>query len=115
MKTEYNKLIRDRIPEIIEKSNYNYEIDTFSDDDYLIALSNKLIEEASEVSAALKNNPEKLIDELADLQEVIDALLMTAEIDRETVTLKQKEKRELRGAFKGKIKLLWTEPRNERV
>jgi predicted house-cleaning noncanonical NTP pyrophosphatase (MazG superfamily) len=115
MKTKYNKLIRDGIPEIIDRSNCQYEITILSNDDYLIALGEKLIEEATEVSAVLKDSPEKLIDELADLQEVIDALLMAAEIDREAIAIKQKEKRELRGAFKGKIKLLWTEPRNERV
>jgi predicted house-cleaning noncanonical NTP pyrophosphatase (MazG superfamily) len=111
MKTEYNKLIRDKIPEIIDHSNCNYEIVNLADDDYLDALGEKLIEEVKEVAIALKESPEKLIDELADLQEVIDALSKAAGIDRETLAIKQKEKRELRGAFDRKIKLLWTEPK----
>ncbi len=115
MKKEYNKLVRDRIPEIIDRSNCNYEIAILSNDDYLDGLGEKLIEEAAEVSAALKDSPEKLIDELADLQEVIDALLLATGSDRETIAIKQREKRELRGAFERKIKLLWTEPRDERI
>ena len=44
----YNKLVRDRIPEIIEKDGKNCETEVLSDKDYLAMLDAKLDEELSE-------------------------------------------------------------------
>jgi predicted house-cleaning noncanonical NTP pyrophosphatase (MazG superfamily) len=79
----YNKLIRDQIPQIIEQSGCNYAIANYSDLEYLQALKEKLVEEAQEVVIA--SNKAELINELADLFEVVDSLLTVTGIERETV------------------------------
>lgn len=59
-----NKLVRDRIPDIIEQSGNRYKAEVMSETDYRRALRQKGIEEAQEVAAA---SPDELVEELADL------------------------------------------------
>jgi len=103
MEKTYNKLVRDKIPEIIEKAGKQCETITLRDREYQEALREKLIEEATEVATA---SLEQLIQELADLYEVIDALLIATGIDEKTILTQQKQKQEERGGFQKKIKLL---------
>lgn len=60
----YNKLVRDKIPEIIEKSGKQCIIETMDKKNYLEFLDNKLDEELAEYQQ------DKSIEELADLLEV---------------------------------------------
>ena len=62
---EYNKLVRDRIPEIIEVSGKQCVTEILSDEDYLKLLDAKLDEELAEY------HKDQNIEELADLLEVI--------------------------------------------
>jgi predicted house-cleaning noncanonical NTP pyrophosphatase (MazG superfamily) len=103
--TEYNKLVRDRIPEIIRQSGNNCEIAILSDAEYRQALRLKLIEEAAEVAEA---EGEDLVTELADLYEVIDALVASYEIAGDRVLQEQIKRRQARGGFAKKIMLLRT-------
>ncbi|AFZ43346.1 MazG nucleotide pyrophosphohydrolase [Halothece sp. PCC 7418] len=105
MKKYYYKLVRDRVPEIIKNSGNQCETTILSDEDYQQALRQKLIEEAEEVTTA---SPEELVKELADLYEVIDTLIITAELDKETILAQQKKRREERGGFQEKIQLIST-------
>ncbi|MCU0544488.1 MAG: nucleoside triphosphate pyrophosphohydrolase [Oscillatoriaceae cyanobacterium Prado104] len=105
MVTEYNKLVRDRIPEIIRQSGNNCEIAILSDAEYRQALRLKLIEEAAEVAEA---EGEDLVTELADLYEVIDALVASYEIAGDRVLQEQIKRRQARGGFAKKIMLLRT-------
>ena len=57
MRKHYNKLVRDRIPEIIARDGRDYEVATMSEEDYRKALRTKLVEEAEEAAEA---DPEKL-------------------------------------------------------
>ncbi len=66
---KYNKLVQDRIPEIIEKSGKRFVIETLDAEAYRKYLYNKLGEEMQEY---LESDS---VDELADLVEVIYALL----------------------------------------
>jgi predicted house-cleaning noncanonical NTP pyrophosphatase (MazG superfamily) len=109
MKTEHNKLVRDKIPEMIRTSGNQCEILVLNDVEYIEALKQKLIEEAKEAAIA---PPDELAQELADVMEVIDALLTTTGIAPEKVREIQTEKRSQRGGFDNKIKLLWTELNN---
>ena len=106
MKTQHNKLVRDKIPEIIRTFGNQCETITLSNLDYIEALRNKLVEEAQETAIA---PPEELAQELADVIEVIDALMAATRIEPEEVREIQKEKRSQRGGFDNRIKLLWTE------
>ena len=102
----YNKLVRDRIPEMIQNEGRTCGIDTVSNGAFAQALREKLIEEAHEVSQA---TPDKLIAELADLYEVIDALLALHNIEDAAVILEQSRRSAERGSFKKRLRLLWTE------
>ena len=64
----YNKLVRDRIPGIIETSGKTCVTETLSDADYLLMLDKKLDEELVEY------HQDQNIEELADLLEVIYAV-----------------------------------------
>jgi predicted house-cleaning noncanonical NTP pyrophosphatase (MazG superfamily) len=104
-KTIYNKLIRDRIPEIIKSAGKHYEAVVMSDEEYVIALRSKLVEEAQEVEKAAEKD---LITELADLQEVIAALMSACSIDPEQVNAVQDARRYQRGGFEKRLKLIWS-------
>ena len=106
MRQEHNKLIRDRIPKIIRQAGRECKIETMSQSKYHQALLNKLIEEAKEAAEA---KPDNLMEELADIYEVIDAILANLKIDKDAVLAKQEQKRKERGGFTNKLKLLWTE------
>ncbi|TDT46070.1 nucleoside triphosphate pyrophosphohydrolase [Fonticella tunisiensis] len=65
----YNKLIRDRISEIIEVSGKKCEVRRLNDDEYLEKLNEKLMEELKEYYESGS------IEELADLVEVVHAIV----------------------------------------
>ena len=65
MKKYYNKLVRDKIPEIIEIAGKRAEIRIADDSEYANLLKQKLLEEVDEYMQS--NNP----DELADIIEVV--------------------------------------------
>jgi len=102
---EYNKLVRDRIPEIIRQSGIECETAVLSNAEYCQALRQKLIEEAGEVAEA---DGDELVAELADLYEVIDALIASYGISGDRILDAQAKRRETRGGFTQKIMLLRT-------
>ncbi len=106
MRQEHNKLIRDRIPEIIRQAGGECEVKTMSQEGYHQALLKKLVEEAKEAAQANSNN---LVEELADVYEVVDAILINLEINKSLVLAKQEQKRQEKGGFNKKLRLLWTE------
>jgi predicted house-cleaning noncanonical NTP pyrophosphatase (MazG superfamily) len=107
MRQNYNKLVRDKIPDIILSSENQCEIAILSNSEYIQALKEKLLEEVREVYES--NSREEFLLEIADLYEVIDTFLVAQNIEREEVLKKQKQRREERGGFQKRICLLWTE------
>lgn len=98
--TTYNKLVRDRIPEIIERKPGNKcVIEILSDEEYLKMLDKKLDEELSEY------HKDKNLEELADLVEVIYACVEARGYSLEELENIRAFKAEYRGAFKNKILL----------
>ena len=67
-KQPYNKLVRDKIPEWLKGKNIPFEERIANDDEYKEELIKKIGEESAEFLA------DKSVEELADLQEVINAL-----------------------------------------
>ena len=65
----YNKLVRDRIPEIIEADGKTCITEILSDAQYLEMLDAKLNEELAEYQES------KFLEELADLLEVMQAVV----------------------------------------
>jgi len=108
MLQEYNKLVRDRIPEIIRRNGDECVVEVMTDEDYRRALRRKLVEEATEAAEA---SPDHLSTELADLQEVSAALIAAEGLDRATVSAIQEQRRAERGGFSGRLRLKLVQPR----
>jgi predicted house-cleaning noncanonical NTP pyrophosphatase (MazG superfamily) len=106
MRVEHNKLIRDFVPDLIRLHGDVCEVVTMTEEEYRHALREKLIEEAREASEADLHH---LVSELADLYEVIEALMRAYGISYEAVKDEQEHKLTERGGFDGRIRLLWTE------
>ncbi len=96
---KYNKLVRDRIPEIIEASGKSCVTEILSDEAYLRLLDAKLDEELAEYHS------DQNIEELADLLEVIYAAAMARGYTLEQLESVRAAKAEKRGAFANKILL----------
>lgn len=100
MKTiTYHKLVRDKIPEIIEKDGKQCVCSTLSENDYLLLLDQKLNEELQEYQES------KSMEELADLLEVIHAVVLARGSSIEEVEQIRIQKAEKRGGFKKRILL----------
>ena len=95
----YNKLVRDRIPEIIEADGKKCKIENLSDDDYLEMIDAKLDEELAEY------HKEQNIEELADLVEVIYAAAEARGYSIEELEKVRIDKAEKRGVFRKRILL----------
>ena len=95
----YNKLVRDKIPEIIETSGKMCEIEILSDEEYLQMLDKKLDEELAEY------HQEQNIEELADLLEVLYATAKARGYSIEELEQVRFEKQKVRGRFDKKILL----------
>ena len=96
---KYNKLVRDRIPEIIETTGNTCVTEILSDEDYLRMLDAKLDEELAEYHA------DQNIEELADLMEVIRACVVARGYTVEELEQVRAEKAARRGGFEKKILL----------
>ena len=101
MRYVYNKLVRDKIPENInntEGRSANYKI--LNDEEYLQELDKKIFEEAHEFIE------EHSVEELADLMEVITAIMKFKNISLEEVEKARKIKNDKKGRFENKIYLI---------
>ena len=98
-KLQYNKLVRDKIPEIIDASGKTCRTEFLSDDEYLKMLDAKLDEELSEY------HKDQNIEELADLIEVIYAAAKARGYTLEELEQVRAEKAAKRGGFEKKILL----------
>ena len=97
---EYNKLVRDGIPEIIRSKGEKAETRIASTEEYWLKLKEKLSEEVVEFQNA------ENIEELADILEVIDAIIAHKDFDLEEIKRIQKKKAAERGRFEKRIILI---------
>ncbi|MBG9549645.1 phosphoribosyl-ATP pyrophosphohydrolase [Cytobacillus firmus] len=103
----YNKLVRDQIPEIIEKTGKKFSTRILDDNEYIKELKKKSFEELQEYVET--NNNEDAIEELADVLEIIHALAEYHGASIEEVEEIRTQKAEKRGGFKEKIFLIEVE------
>lgn len=94
---EYNKLVRDKIPEIIKESGKKPVTHVATDLEYERLLINKLTEEVNEFLQ------DQTTEEIADIMEVIYALCALKGIDLVNLERLRQEKADKRGGFKKKI------------
>ena len=95
----YHKLVRDRIPEIIENDGKKCVCETLSDEDYISLLDQKLNEELAEYQES------KSLEELADLLEVVQAVVKARGWTLEELEQVRADKVAKRGGFERKILL----------
>ena len=96
MKT-YNKLVRDKIPDIILKDHCLPSTRILNDDEYIKELNKKLMEEVNEYLEA------ENIEEMVDILEVIRAILEAKNVTYDEIEEKRIKKAKKRGAFKEKV------------
>ncbi|RDW18862.1 nucleoside triphosphate pyrophosphohydrolase [Oceanobacillus chungangensis] len=106
--TTYNKLVRDRIPEIIEKSGKDCKTETLNQDRYILELKKKLFEEVEEYQQAATK--EDALEEIADLLEIINTLVKDVHgSSMEKVEKIRSLKAEKHGSYVEKVFLLEVE------
>lgn len=98
---KFNKLCRDKTIERMESGGAIMHWYRLQDEDFKDQLKQKLLEEAQEVIAAQSNT--ELIDELADILEVIDTFIQVCNISMQDIVAAQTSRRELRGGFEDRI------------
>ena len=99
MQISYSKLVRDRIPEIIQADGHRAVTRVLDEESYRAALLEKLIEEAHEARQA---PAEQLAGELADVLEVIQAIADVHGLSWTTLETATRKRTE-RGAFDNRI------------
>ena len=102
MKT-YNKLVRDKIPEIIINSGAKPITKILNDNEYTLYLEKKLDEEVAEY------HKDKNVEELADILEVVYALCENLGHSVDELSAVYNQKHNARGGFKNKILLIGDE------
>lgn len=95
----YNKLVRDKIPEIIKNSGRTCEVKRVEGKEKQDFLEKKLLEEVNEYLE------DKNLEELADVMEVLFGLTHELGYSEEDLLNKRNEKLEDRGGFKKGIVL----------
>lgn len=103
----YNKLVRDRIPEVIEKTGKELSSRILKEKEYEIELKKKLGEEFAEYNEAKTN--EEAIEELADILELLRAAAKIHGSSFEELEKVRKAKAENRGGFEERIFLIEVE------
>lgn len=99
----YNKLVRDKIPEIIEADGKVCRTHILSNEEYIVALEAKLNEEVAEYQA------DKNLEEMADVLEVLQAICLARGYNLGELEAMRAKKAEERGEFKEKIFLEYVE------
>lgn len=100
MKRDYNKLVRDKIPEIIQENGGKCTTKTLNENEYKRELINKLYEEIEE----FHENWEE--EKLADILEVLHAIANVKEYEMMHIDYIRMNKKEKRGGFEGRTLLI---------
>jgi predicted house-cleaning noncanonical NTP pyrophosphatase (MazG superfamily) len=97
----YNKLIRDKITNIMEEQGKTFEVVVLDNPTYIKMLNEKLKEELEEYYNA--TNKEEVIGELSDIMEIVFAIAEYNGISHDELEQSRISKKEKRGGFKDKI------------
>ncbi|PIR72774.1 MAG: phosphoribosyl-ATP pyrophosphohydrolase [Candidatus Nealsonbacteria bacterium CG10_big_fil_rev_8_21_14_0_10_36_23] len=104
---KYNKLIRDRIPQIIKEADWVPTVRILRKSEFLGAVKKKVLEEAGEL---IKSKDKKgITNEIVDIQELIDVLVSEIGLTKSQIKKQQKLKNRKRGGFKKRLFLIETE------
>lgn len=104
---KYNKLIRDRILEIIKTAGEMPYSRVLNKKEYLKEIKKKILEEAKELTLA--KSKKGVVNEIVDIQELIDVLISEFGLTKSQIQKAQKIKNKKRGGFKKRLFLIKTE------
>ncbi len=104
---KYNKLIRDKIPEIIKNTGWTPTVRVLNKKEYLKEIKKKFGEEVKELIKA--KTKKEIINEIVDIQELIDVLISELGLTKSKIEKQQKIKNKKRGGFKKRLFLIKTE------
>ena len=99
---EFNKVIRDKIPESIQKDGHTCNVQVISDEKFLLEIEKKLSEEVTEY----QNN--KTPEELIDILEVIYKIAQLKGISKDELEKIRVKKLEDKGGFAKNLFLIDT-------
>lgn len=99
VRKEYNKLVRDLIPVILEEEGKSFTCEQLREEDYILKLDEKLNEELAEYQSS------KSMEELADLLEVMEAVVKARGFSWSDLVAIQNSKRVERGGFEKRLLL----------
>ncbi len=105
-KIYYNKLCRDKVPEIIAAKGFECEVREVDHDEYKREIIRKVFEEASGVSN--HSGRSSLLKELADLMVTINAVKKEYEISDGELDLAIEKSIEEKGGYEGRLYLAWS-------
>lgn len=96
----FKKLIRDNMPEIMEAQGKHLVTRVLSEEEYIPALENKLLEEVQE----LRTDPaESKMEKMAYIYEILDTLRDALRITQETIMEEREKKLAERGGFSKRL------------
>lgn len=99
-KKQYNKLIRDRIPEVLAATGKEYKVRKLKDKEFLDYLNKKLSEEYDEYLES------GTVEELADIMEIIHAIAEYKKVSVKELENIRVKKAKKRGAFEKRLLLI---------
>lgn len=102
-KQEFHKLVRDKIPKIIQKDGKRPVYKTLSEKQFYQELKRKLSEEVAEFFES------EDVEELADIQTVLEALVASKNVSRSSFDEIVAQKKAKRGGFEQRFFLLHVE------
>lgn len=105
-KIYYNKLVRDKIPQILESKEVPAKFEKLPAKDFLKALLNKVGEEASALPQI--KSKQELVSEIADILEVIEEIKRVKKIKDSEIKIELKKNMDRKGGFKKKLFLVWS-------
>ncbi|MRH41587.1 phosphoribosyl-ATP pyrophosphohydrolase [Aquibacillus halophilus] len=97
----YNKLVRDKIPEIIKEDGKSFTSKILSNEEYRDSLYRKLVEEVEELIST--DSSSEVVEEAADVIEVIEALIKLNGSTIQEVEQVKADKKDRRGGFDKRI------------
>jgi predicted house-cleaning noncanonical NTP pyrophosphatase (MazG superfamily) len=106
-KIYYNKLVRDKIPEVIKKAGGVSEFKKISSKRFGIELLKKVGEEATGLLSA--KSKKELMSEIADVVAVVDEIKKFKKITDGELKAAMKANMERKGGFKKKLYLVWSQ------
>jgi predicted house-cleaning noncanonical NTP pyrophosphatase (MazG superfamily) len=100
----YNKLVRDKIPEVIQSTGKSFRTRILNPEEYLHELNTKLREESEEYHLA--KDDQAALEELADMLEVIRAIAEARGSSWQELEDTRVQKAKARGGFSDRVFLI---------